>query len=90
MLELRITHVKPGFPTKVWDAKLMNDRKDIRVFPNGTQGDATEFIEINVMRNDEAMGSYLPRKLLAQAKGESVQHLSKSQRKKLAKKKAKK
>lgn len=80
MLELRIAHVKPGMPTKVWDAKLMNGRRDIRVFETI---DGLEFIEINVLTNSDGMPGpetgLLPR----------PQKISKSQRRKLARKKNK-
>lgn len=87
MLELRITHVKPGYPTKVWDAKMMDGRKDTRVFPNGEHGDATEFIEINVLRNDDSFAAYYPAKYThtSPVKGISTTPISKSQRRKITK-----
>lgn len=87
MLHLRITHVKPGAPTKVWDAKMVDGRRDVRVFPNGQQGDSSEFIEINVLDNTD--GSNISSLFPAQLLGEPAKKLSKSQRKKIARKKAK-
>lgn len=91
-MKLRITHVKPGAPTKVWDAIMTDGRRDVRVFPDGLQGNASEFIEINVIQNTDGMASFYPRNLIAGASGvvpEPAPKLSKAQRKKIARRKAK-
>lgn len=88
-LELRITYVKPGMPTKVWDAKMVDGRKDVRVFPNGQQGDSSEFIEINVLNNTDSL--LMPQMLLPRRLGGqpviATKKPSKSQRKKIARRK---